>query len=119
MIDLTLVRRNMKGLILKGKGLLAGLLVNVLFAGVAVAEDVAQVASSGSEILSTKACAVLAMGLAVVGATNAQAKAISSALDSIGRNPGAAGSMFLPWLLALVFIESLVLFTLVIAFQII
>ncbi len=109
----------MKGLISKGKKLLALVAVNCLFVGIAAAEEVAAVVGSGSEILSTKACAILGMGIAVVGATNAQAKAISAALDSIGRNPGAAGSMFLPWLLALVFIESLVLFALVIAFQII
>ena len=109
----------MKGLISKGKCLLALVFTNCLFAGIAAAQEAAHVAtSSGSELLSTRSCAVLGMGLAVFGATNAQAKAISAALDSIGRNPGAAGSMFLPWLLALVFIESLVLFTLVIAFQI-
>jgi F-type H+-transporting ATPase subunit c len=106
----------MKGL----KYAVGALITNVALASAAVAEEAANVVvSSGGEILSTRACAALAMGLAVFGATNAQAKAISAALDSIGRNPGAAGQMFLPWLLALVFIESLVLFTLVIAFQII
>ena len=110
----------MKGLISKGKALLAGLVANCMFAGVALAEEGAQaVASSGSEILSTRGLAAIAMGIAVAGATNAQGKAIAATVDSIGRNPGAAGAMFLPWLLALVFIESLVLFTLVIAFQII
>ena len=110
----------MKGLLLKGRTLLAAVAANCLFAGVAFAEEAAgHVASSGSEILSTRGLAALAMGIAVAGATNAQGKAIASTVDSIGRNPGAAGAMFLPWLLALVFIESLVLFTLVIAFQII
>jgi len=109
----------MKGLISTGKALLAGIAANCMIAGVALAEEGAQVASSGSEILSTRGLAAIAMGIAVAGATNAQGKAIAATVDSIGRNPGAAGAMFLPWLLALVFIESLVLFTLVIAFQII
>jgi F-type H+-transporting ATPase subunit c len=106
----------MKGL----KYVLGAVIANISFQSLAVAEETAKVVvSGGGEILSTAAVAALAMGIAVFGATNAQAKAIAAALDSIGRNPGAAGQMFLPWLLALVFIESLVLFALVIAFQII
>ncbi|HMO17720.1 MAG TPA: ATP synthase F0 subunit C [Oligoflexia bacterium] len=106
---------------MKGLKYLAGALItNVAFASAALADEAVKVvASSGGEILSTRAVAALAMGIAVFGASNAQGKAIAAAVDSIGRNPGAAGQMFLPWILALVFIESLVLFTLVIAFQII
>lgn len=105
----------MKGL----KYVLGAIIANISLQSLAIAEEAGSAVSGGGEILSTAACAALAMGIAVFGATNAQAKAISAALDSIGRNPGAAGQMFLPWLLALVFIESLVLFALVIAFQII
>jgi len=105
----------MKGL----KYVVGAVAANLFLVSSAFAEEVATVAVTGGELLSTKAVAALAIAIAVFGATNAQAKAIVAALDSIGRNPGAAGSMFLPWLLALVFIESLVLFALVIAFQII
>lgn len=105
----------MKGL----KYVVGAVATNFFLVSSAVAQEAATVVSSGNEILSTRAVAALAIAIAVFGATNAQAKAIVAALDSIGRNPGAAGSMFLPWLLALVFIESLVLFALVIAFQII
>ena len=36
-----------------------------------------------------------------------QSKVITAALDSIGRNPGAADAMFLPLLFGIAFIESL------------
>jgi F-type H+-transporting ATPase subunit c len=105
----------MKGL----KLFIGAVLTNTVLHSQVFAQEAFSSASSGSEILSTAAMAVLAMGIAVFGATNAQAKAIAAALDSIGRNPGAAGQMFLPWLLALVFIESLVIFTFVVAFLVI
>jgi F-type H+-transporting ATPase subunit c len=105
----------MKGL----KYILGAIVANISLQSLALAEEAGKAVYGGGEILSTGAVAALAMAIAVFGATNAQAKAIAAALDSIGRNPGAAGQMFLPWLLALVFIESLVLFALVIAFQIV
>lgn len=51
----------------------------------------------------------LAVGLAGLGGTLGQGKAVSSALDSVGRNPSAAGKLLVPMLLGLAFIESLVL----------
>ncbi len=104
----------MKGL----KYVFGAIIANISLCSYAIADEAVKVVSAGSEILSTPAVAALALGIAVFGATNGQAKAIAAALDSIGRNPGAAGQMFLPWLLALVFIESLVLFVLVFAFQV-
>lgn len=61
--------------------------------------------------------AALAIGLAAVGGAFGQAKVAASALDSIGRNPGASGQMFTPFILGLVFIETLVIFALLIAFN--
>ena len=57
----------------------------------------------------------LCMGLAALGGTLGQGKAVSSALESIGRNPSAGGSLFTPMLLGLAFIESLVVLSFVIA----
>lgn len=51
----------------------------------------------------------LALGIAVFGGAFGQGKIISAAVESISRNPGASGQMFLPWLLGLVLIESLVI----------
>jgi F-type H+-transporting ATPase subunit c len=58
----------------------------------------------------------LAVGLGALGGTLAQAKAVSSSLESIGRNPGAAGNLFTPMIIGLVLIESLVLFSFIIAY---
>ena len=62
--------------------------------------------------------AAIAIGLAALGGTLGQAKALSAALEAIGRNPTASGNIFTPMLLGLAFIESLVILAFVIAFGI-
>ncbi len=57
----------------------------------------------------------IAMGLAALGGTLGQGKAVSSGLDAIGRNPGAAGKMLIYFILGLALIESLVIVSFVIA----
>lgn len=49
----------------------------------------------------------LAIGLAILGAAGGQGKAAVAALEGIARNPSASGSMFLPFILSLVLMESL------------
>lgn len=58
----------------------------------------------------------LMFGLAVMGGALAQGKAISSGLDSIGRNPSASGTIMVQMLIGLAFVESLVILGFVIAF---
>lgn len=58
----------------------------------------------------------LAIALAALGGTFGQGKAVSSAMEGIARNPGAQEKLFIPLILGLVFIESLVIYSLVIAF---
>ncbi len=58
----------------------------------------------------------LAMGLAAFGGGMGQGRAAAAALEGIARNPGASNKIFTPMLLGLAFVESLVLFTLLIAF---
>ncbi len=57
----------------------------------------------------------LAIGLAALGGTMGQGKAVSAALDSIGRNPSASGKIFVPMILGLALVESLVILSFVIA----
>lgn len=59
--------------------------------------------------------AAIAIGLAALGGTLGQARAISSGLDAIGRNPSASGKVFVPMLLGLALIESLVIISFVVA----
>ena len=57
----------------------------------------------------------LAVGIAALGGTLGQGKAAAAALDGIARNPGASGKIFVPMILGLALIESLVVLTWVIA----
>ncbi|MEE8408551.1 MAG: ATP synthase F0 subunit C [Myxococcota bacterium] len=53
----------------------------------------------------------LGIGMAAFGGALGQSRAASAALEGISRNPNAADKVFVPMLLGLAFIESLVLFT--------
>jgi len=59
--------------------------------------------------------AAFAIGIAALGGTLGQAIAANSALSGIARNPEASGKIFVPMILSLALIESLVLFSLLIA----
>lgn len=56
------------------------------------------------------------IGLAAFGGAFGQGRAVSAALEGISRNPNAADKVFVPMILGLAFIESLVLFTWVLMF---
>lgn len=57
----------------------------------------------------------LGMGLAAFGGGLGQGKTAASALEGIARNPGASDKMFVPMIIGLALIESLVLYTFIIA----
>lgn len=67
-----------------------------------------EVGSSSSDL--GKFGAMIGIGIAVLGGAFGQGRAASAALEGISRNPGAAGQMFIPLILGLALIESLVLF---------
>ena len=58
----------------------------------------------------------LGMGLAALGCGMGQGRAAAAALEGICRNPNSAEKVNTPMLLGLAFIESLTIFTLVVAF---
>ena len=58
----------------------------------------------------------LGIGLAAFGGAFGQGRAASAALEGIARNPNASDKVFVPMILGLVFMESLVLFTWVLMF---
>jgi F-type H+-transporting ATPase subunit c len=58
----------------------------------------------------------LGIGLAALGGALGQGKASSAFLDGVSRNPGAYDKVFVPMILGLVFIESLAIYALIIAF---
>lgn len=60
--------------------------------------------------------AALAIGLAAFGGALGQARTAAAALEGIARNPAAQGKIFVPMIIGLALIESLVLYAFVIAF---
>jgi len=67
--------------------------------------------------LSTIAKAIV-MGIGAVGPALAIGMIGSKAMESIGRNPEAAGKILVPMLLACAFAEAIAIYALVIAFSI-
>jgi len=61
----------------------------------------------------------IAIGLAAMGGGIGQGKVGSSAMDGIARNPQAQKDMFVPMIIGLALIESLVIYALVISFQLV
>jgi F-type H+-transporting ATPase subunit c len=58
----------------------------------------------------------LAIGVAAFGGALGQGRAAAAALDGIARNPQASGKIFVPMIVALALIESLVIYALIISF---
>ncbi len=60
--------------------------------------------------------AAIAVALPALGGALGQGRAAAAALEGIARNPGASGKIFVPMILGMALIESLVLFGLIMAF---
>jgi len=60
----------------------------------------------------------LAIGIGSIGPALAIGKIGAKAMESIGRNPEAAGKILVPMLLAAAFAEAIAIYALVIAFSI-
>ncbi len=60
--------------------------------------------------------AALAIGIAAFGGAIGQGRTATAALEGIARNPAAQGKIFVPMIIGLALIESLVLYAFVIAF---
>jgi F-type H+-transporting ATPase subunit c len=59
--------------------------------------------------------AAIGLGIAAFGGALGQGRAAAAALDGIARNPGASDKLFTPMILGLALIESLVIYSLLIA----
>ena len=59
----------------------------------------------------------LGIGIAAFGGAFGQGRTASAALEGISRNPNASDKVFVPMILGLAFVESLVLFTWVLMFM--
>ncbi|HFE45686.1 MAG TPA: F0F1 ATP synthase subunit C [Nannocystis exedens] len=73
--------------------------------------------TSGSERAVYGLAMALAISLAAMGGGLGQGRAVAAALEGICRNPNSAGKVLVPMLLGLAFIESLVIFAMIISFS--
>ncbi len=61
----------------------------------------------------------LAIGLGALGPGIGIGLGVSKAMEAIGRNPDATGSLFLPMIIGLVFAEAIAIYALIISFLLI
>jgi F-type H+-transporting ATPase subunit c len=101
-----------KRIIVPVAALVTFLIPALVLAAPAAADAAEQPANMGVAIAMA-----LAIGLAAFGGGLGQGRAAAAALEGICRNPTSARDVFTPMLLGLAFIESLVIFALVIAFM--
>ncbi len=92
------------------------LLFIILFALAAPVFGQTPVATS-TGILSSPAAAIIGMAIASGLCGLAQGKAVAGATEAMARNPGASAGIRFALILGLVLIESLALYTLVMAFS--
>jgi F-type H+-transporting ATPase subunit c len=99
--------------------MIATALVVVGFSAAAFAQDATANAVAVAKAESTGWIALaagLGLGIAALGGALGQGRAAATALDGIARNPGAADKIRGPMILGLALIESLVIYSLIIAF---
>jgi F-type H+-transporting ATPase subunit c len=104
-----ILRRYMK----KGMQIVLVSFVAVLLGANSALAEVGSAGGSDSGLIAI--AAAIAMAFAALGGTLGQSKAVTAALDAIGRNPSAAGKIFTPMVIGLALIESLVIIAFVIA----
>jgi len=97
----------------KSFALLAVIGLVLVIASPAFAQEAAAGAAAGKATYALLA-AGLGIGIAAFGGALGQGRTASAALEGIARNPGAADKMFVPMVLGLVLIESLVIYALVV-----
>ena len=97
---------------------LSSALVLSLYSVSALAQDAAA-GGSASNLFDRQSyammAAAIAIGLAAFGGALGQGRIGAAALEGIARNPGAANKIQTPMILALVFVETLVIFSLYIS----
>ena len=92
-------------------------LTPLIVASTAFAQDAA--ASNDFDArMAAYLAAGLGIGIAAFGGALGQGRAAAAALEGIARNPNASGKIFVPFILGLALIESLVIYALLISFQI-
>jgi F-type H+-transporting ATPase subunit c len=105
------------------KAILTAAPVILLLTGTCLAAEAAAGAAAAGEPMAAALRAGLiaiavafGLGLSAAIGTFAQSRATAAAMDAIGRNPDSAATLFVPLIIGLSFMESLVLYMLVVGF---
>lgn len=93
-------------------------LLMVSLASPALAQEHDPAAGAGMATAAQFLAAAIVLGLAAFAGAFGQARAVAAACTSMGRNPGAAGPVRITMIIGVAFIESLVIYALLIAFMI-
>lgn len=96
--------------------LMAVVLLATVSPALAATEEGAAVTGGAQRDVGKFLAAALVLGLAAFAGAFGQARAIAAACTSMGRNPGAAGPVRITMIIGVAFIESLVIYALLIAF---
>jgi F-type H+-transporting ATPase subunit c len=99
----------------KASILLSALAGLALLAPAAFAQG-SEAAAAGAGKGALVIAAIFGVGIAAFGCGLGQGRIGAAAQEGIARNPGAAKNMFIPMILALAFVETLVLLTFVTVF---
>ena len=78
--------------------------------------SVAFAAEGGASDPYASLAAGLGIGIAAFGGALGQGKAAAAALEGIARNPAASGKLFVPMIIGLALIESLVIYAFLVCF---
>lgn len=90
------------------------LALGLLLPVAAAAQETASETTAAANAWGYALGAGLAIGLAALGCGIGQGLTASNTTAGIARNPGAAGSMFTPFILAMALIESIAIYGLVV-----
>ena len=103
----------------KAIAFLSSFAVVALFSTSAFAQQGAQVAAGNAYSMLgwIGIAAGIGIGLAAFGGAIGMGNAVASTMEGIARNPGSRDEVFVPFIIGLALIESLVIYAFVIAFQ--
>ena len=105
---------------MNAKGIFAALVTTLASAAAFAQEAAAQAPAHTGGGIDRGMIAIgagLAIGLGAFAGALGQARAASAALEGIARNPAAQGKIFTPMIISLALIESLVIYALIVAFN--
>jgi F-type H+-transporting ATPase subunit c len=106
----------MRKLIRFSKVITGFIISSFVFVFPAMANEAANTACADDKAWVNVVMAGLTIAAASIGGTIGQARAASVALEAIGRNPSAQNKIFVPLIVSLALLESLVIYALVVIF---